>query len=201
MQKYSIWDFNDKPILIDPELVFPMLDYFCEEICNIIAKYDSRHLDLEIAREICTGTNPDWGKNCVIAIIACLAIIDPQKVASKGIEISLQTHVMKNNIDKWIETNLPDKTDNDLFAFVLKYFDEPIGFAQEHCSLYFTEKKIDKKVRIWLQTEIKNELIIYKIADVINLTSKMYNALINCDYKDIPHWKTYFTFGYTATSF
>lgn len=184
MQKYTIWDFNDKPVHINPEMVFPMLDYFCEDMCNIIAEYCSQYLDLEIAKEICSAEYPDWGQAAATAVIVHLAVIDPDKVIRKGIQISQQKDIMKKNIHKWIE-KINYKTSWELFYYVLRYFDEPAGFPGSG-SLYFASKKMDKKVRVWLTgRQNKEKSLIYYIVDGIYMTLDIYNALINCNYKDI----------------
>lgn len=155
MPEYIIKDFNDKPLYVDPELVFPMLDYFCEDICNIIAEYRSKHLNLKIAKEISLIGYSKWCEVFAASFIAHLAIIDSDKVTSKGIEISHDVDIIKRNIDKWIEIAC-HKANSNLFNYVLEYFDEPIGFVQMD-AIFFANKTGNKRVRIWLKV-IKQEM-------------------------------------------
>ena len=120
-------EYLNRAPYVDPDLVLILLDFFIEDLSNIVAEYISPALEPSVAKSISIKNVKEvsWFISIAICFIAGLCCTAPKKVIDQGIKISTEAEQMKNEILRWLSNIKEDEIANEL-TNLINIFDEPL---------------------------------------------------------------------------
>ena len=136
-------EYSNRSPYIDAELLLELLDFFIEDLSNMVAEYVSPALDPNVAATISIKrkNSNNWLKSYLLTYIAGISCTNPIKVIEQGIKISQDKKIMQNNILNWLKKHSYGSDENKIYKNIVEIFNEPVAFYDARKIIFLIPEK------------------------------------------------------------